>query len=281
MKLEKAGRTEFLDDIQVTLSKQSNQKPMHTKLIGLISLILLIASCKNETKKDGEAVWHTKKVAVENETHNQLLDIEKQQGWELLFDGKTLNGWHVYNTPNEISVWEVKNGELHRNPKIETQNNEDLVTDKAYKNYELVLEWKISNRGNSGIFLNVQEKPEVATAYQTGPEYQILDPNHMDYGLPLKKTGCLYGFSPQKNEAITKAGQWNQTRIVQHNGKVEFYLNGTLTAEEDFTLPGWKDKIADTHFKDYPEFGQATQGKIALQDWYFEVWFRDIKIREL
>ncbi len=253
---------------------------MHTKLLSLILLVFLMTACKNEKKDEEPQTWHTKKLAQKNKTHNQLLAIEKEQGWELLFDGKTLNGWHVYNS-RAPSVWEVKNGALHRNPQIETQNNEDLLTEKAYKNYELVLDWKIGNRGNSGIFINVQEKPEVATAYQTGPEYQILDPNHMDQDIPVKKSGCLYGFSPQKNEAFTKAGEWNHTRIKQVDGKVEFYLNGVLTATQDFTTPEWPEKIKNTNFTNYPEFGKATQGKIALQDWYFEVWFRDIKIREL
>jgi hypothetical protein len=253
---------------------------MNIKSFVIVILVLSAISCKNESKKEDAQVWRTKKLAAENATHNQLLDIEKEQGWELLFDGETLNGWHVYNAGTP-TVWEVKNGELHRNVELESEHNEDLVTDKAYENYELVLEWKISDRGNSGIFINVQEKPDVGTAYQTGPEFQILDPNHMDHDVAVKKSGCLYGFSPQKNEAITKSGQWNQTRIKQENGKVEFYLNGVLTAVEDFTAPEWPQKISGTHFKNYPEFGQATEGKITLQDWYFEVWFRDIKIREL
>lgn len=254
---------------------------MHLKISGLLCLVLFIVSCKTQDKEEQSSEWHTKQIAEENESHNQLYDIEKEQGWELLFDGKTLNGWHVYNAPNAPSVWEVKDGALHRNPKVETEHNEDLVTEKSFENYELVLEWKISSRGNSGVFINVQEKPEVATAYQSGPEYQILDPNHMDQDIPVKKSGCLYALSPQQNEAITQAGQWNQTRIKQVDGKVEFYLNGVLTATQDFTTPEWHEKVASTHFKNYPEFGKATQGKIALQDWYFEVWFRDIKIREL
>ncbi|MBO0323262.1 DUF1080 domain-containing protein [Muricauda sp. CAU 1633] len=253
---------------------------MHIKIFGLLCLTLIIISCKNQDKEEKTSEWHTKQVAQENESHNTLYDIEKEQGWELLFDGETLQGWHVYNS-GAPSVWEVKEGALHRNPSIETESNEDLVSEKSYTNYELVLEWKIGNRGNSGIFINVQEKPEVATAYQTGPEYQILDPNHMDQDIPVKKSGCLYGFSPQENEAITNAGEWNQTRIKQENGKVEFYLNGVRTATQDFTAPEWHEKIKGTNFTNYPEFGKANQGKISLQDWYFEVWFRDIKIREL
>jgi hypothetical protein len=253
---------------------------MHIKFVGLLCLIPFIFSCKNQNAKEKATEWHTKKVAEASESHNTLYDIEKEQGWELLFDGKTLNGWHVYNA-GAPSVWEVSDGTLHRNPQIETQNNEDLLTEKVYENYELILEWKIGNRGNSGIFINVQEKPEVGTAYQTGPEYQILDPDHMDSDVAVKKSGCLYGFSPQENEAITNDGEWNRTRIKQMDGKVEFYLNGVRTATQDFTSSEWPEKIKNTHFANYPEFGKATQGKIALQDWYFEVWFRDIKIREL
>lgn len=253
---------------------------MHVKFLGLFCLVLSIVSCKNQNKEESTPVWNTKKVATAAESHNILYEIEKEQGWKLLFDGETLNGWHVYNS-GAPSVWEVKNGALHRNPQIENQSNEDLLAEKVYKNYELVLDWKIGERGNSGVFINVQEKPEVATAYQTGPEYQILDPSHMDYDVPVKKSGCLYGFSPQQNEVITKAGEWNHTRIKQVDGKVEFYLNGVLTATQDFTASDWQEKIKGTNFKNYPEFGKATSGKIALQDWYFEVWFRDIKIREL
>ena len=254
---------------------------MRIKFLGLIISVLLITACENEKQKQEPQTWHTKKMALENETHNQLLDIEKEQGWELLFDGKTLNGWHLYNAPGADLAWEVKNGELYCNAKDENKQQGDLVTDKAYENYELILEWKISGRGNSGIFINVQEKPELGAAWQSGPEYQILDPDHMDHDVAVKKSGCLYAFSPQENEVDTKSGQWNETRIKQVDGKVEFYLNGTLTAVQDFTTPEWQEKVAATHFKNHPEFGKYTQGKIALQDWYFEAWFRNIKIRQL
>ncbi len=254
---------------------------MYKKHFIILLLTLVVLGCKTEEKKEGDKAWRTKKLALENETHNQLLDVEKEAGWQLLFDGKTLNGWHLYNEPGTESAWEVRNGELYCNATDESKKQGDLVTDLAYGNYELTMEWKISGRGNSGIFINVQERPELGTAWQTGPEYQILDPNHMDHDVAVKKSGCLYAFSPQENEADTKSGQWNQTRIKQVDGKVEFYLNGTLTATQDFTAPEWQQKVAATHFKNYPEFGKHTKGKIALQDWYFEVWFRNIKIREL
>jgi hypothetical protein len=254
---------------------------MHKNLFSLLLVISIVVSCKNETKKESEETWRTKKTALENATHNELMDVEKEQGWQLLFDGKTLNGWHVYNNPDGKSVWEVKDGEIHSIADDESLTAGDLVTDASYKNYELTLEWKIASRGNSGIFMNVQEKPEIPTPWQTGPEYQILDSEHMDYGVPEKRPGCLYVFLPQQNPAEMKPGEWNTTRIKQVDGKVEFYLNGVLTAEQDFNTPEWKQKIAATHFSKYPEFGKATEGKISLQYWYFETWFRDIKIRKL
>ena len=131
-------------------------------------------------------------------------------------------------------------------------------------------------------FINVQETPEYRATYQTGPEYQLLEPAHSDTKTPLKRPGCLWGISPQSNTVEAHpVGQWNTSKIVQQNGKVEFYLNGKLTAREDFTSKAWTDKIASSNFKDSPNFGKATRGKIALQNWYFDAWFRNMKIREL
>lgn len=248
----------------------------------IILLLLTALACRERDDKSSKTVWNTKEEAELSKVHNQLLDIEKRQGWKLLFDGKTLDGWHVFNAPQGDSAWEVREGTLYCNALDESKIQGDLVTDAVYENYELSLEWKISPRGNSGIFINVLEGPELGAAWQSGPEYQILEPGHMDQDVETKKSGCLYGFYPQKNEAITKSeGEWNHTKIIQNEGKVEFYLNGILTAEEDFTSSSWKDKVAASGFKDHKAFGSVTKGKIALQDWYFEVWFRNIKIREL
>lgn len=245
--------------------------------------VVLLGSCKDDRVKE-KVVWNTKKRALENQVHNQLLDVEKEAGWKLLFDGETLKGWHLYNDPESTasSMWRVKNGELHCNATNENKKHGDLVTDLAYENYELAFEWKIAHRGNSGVFINVQEKPQIPTTYQSGPEYQLLDPAHMDSGVALKRPGCLYGFAPQLNMVNPKpAGQWNHSRIKQQNGAIAFYLNGVQTATEDFNSAAWKQKVATSGFGNYPQFGIASKGKIALQNWYFEVWFRNMKIRKL
>jgi hypothetical protein len=212
---------------------------------------------------------------------NSLSKEEKEEGWDLLFDGQSLNGWHLYNKGQGASSWKVINNELYCDP-VDKSENSDLVTDKEYENYELQLEWKISEKGNSGIFINVQERPELPTAWTSGPEYQILEETHHDFPNEKKRAGCLYNFYPQLNTAkLHPLNEWNHSRIVQKNGKVEFYLNDILTAKEDFTSQAWKDTVAKSGFKTYPEFGKYTKGRIALQDWAKGFYFRNIKIREL
>ena len=255
------------------------------KSVQIVAILLgcTMVGCKGNDKKE-ENVWRTKKLAAENQVHNQLLDVEKEQGWHLLFDGKTLEGWHLYNKPDStvFSAWEVKDGLLYCNATDESKVFGDLVTDQAYENYELVFEWQMGLRGNGGVFINVQEAPEFPATYRTGPEYQLLEPTHMDTKTKKKQAGSLWGVSPQTNPVDAKpVGQWNTSKIIQKDGKIEFYLNGKLTAREDFNSPEWKQKVGKSGFAENADFGKATKGKIALQNWYFEAWFRNMKIRGL
>ncbi len=214
---------------------------------------------------------------------NQLTEQEKKEGWTLLFDGKTTNGWHLYNKGKVKSAWTVKNGELLCQPDVFNVEHGDLVSDKEFENYDLKFEWKISKEGNSGVFINVLEKSDIPTAWASGPEYQLLDISHPDYNANLaKRAGCIFGFAPQKNPAVTQpAGQWNESRIVQVNGKIDFYLNGVHTAEMDLTSDGWKETVAKSGFQYFPEFGKHTKGKIGLQDWSKGISFKNVKIKTL
>lgn len=217
------------------------------------------------------------------EDANKLTDKEKKDGWILLFDGKSTNGWHLYNKSVGPTAWIIKNSELICNPENKNENERgDLLTDKEYENFEFKFEWKISEGGNSGIFINVLERKDIPTAWASGPEYQLLEKTHADYAKPKSRAGCLYGFATLKNPVEPKPfGQWNQSVIKQKNGKIEFYLNGVLTAKEDFKSQSWKDKVNETYFKTFAEFGKHTRGHIALQDWNKGISFRNIKIRTL
>jgi len=219
--------------------------------------------------------------AYSQTTNNKLTEKEIQEGFKPLFDGKTLKGWHLYNQGNIPSVWKAQNGELRCIPGTNAAHG-DLVTDAKFKNYELRFEWKISKEGNSGVFINVLERKDIPTAWASGPEYQLLDKTHYDYEKEMKRSGCLYGFSKQLNNAETfPAGNWNHSIIRQQNGKIQFFLNGVQTAEQDFNTAAWKEAIASTSFKNFPEFGKFTSGQIALQDWNKGMSFKNIRIKEL
>jgi hypothetical protein len=216
---------------------------------------------------------------------NTLSEQESGEGWSLLFDGKTTNGWHVYNEGNIPSVWSVRNGELTCDPAAKDVAFGDLVTDRSYQDFDLSFEWKISKGGNSGVFFNVQEDTANATAWTTGPEYQLYDNIHAtDHNKndPKRQAGCLYGLVALKNDAKTKpSGEWNLSRIEQVNGKVRFWLTGVQSAEADLKSEQWKTLVDGSNLGKFPMFGKATSGKIALQNWAKGVSFRSIKIRDL
>ena len=219
-----------------------------------------------------------------SEQHNILTDQEKKEGWTLLFDGATTNGWHLFNRGNIPSAWSVDSGYLVCNPHAKNVKHGDLVTEKEYENFDLVFEWKISHAGNSGLFINVQERPELGTTFSTGPEYQLLDDKNVepDY---LKdsshKAAAIFGVIPNKSNTTPKPGEWNQSRILQQNGKVTFWLNGVQTVQVDLKSDEWKKIVAASTMSHFPEFGVATRGHLAVQDWTNGVSFRDMKIREL
>jgi len=215
---------------------------------------------------------------------NMLSDQEKKDGWTLLFDGKTMNGWHLFNKGTIPSAWSVDSGHLICNPHAKDVKHGDLVTDKVYQDFDLRFEWKISRAGNSGLFINVQERPDLATTFSTGPEYQLLDDNNVEPDYlknPTHKAAAIFGVVPNNSNAMPKSGEWNQSRILQQNGKVTFWLNDVQTIQVDLQSAEWKNLVALSSLSKYPEFGVALSGHLAVQDWTNGVAFRNIKIKEL
>lgn len=216
-------------------------------------------------------------------TENTLSAQEKQDGWVLLFDGKTTNGWHMFSKPNMNHAWKAINGELTTNTNDTLGTHGDIVTDGVYENFELVFDWKIAREGNSGVFINVQDDTSYIATWATGPEYQLLDNANMQAGYldgGKKEAGALYGLAPLKTTVEPNpAGEWNNSRIMQVNGKINFWLNGVMTSEEQMGSERWKGLVANSKAAVFPDFGKSTKGHIGLQDWAKGVSFRNIKIR--
>jgi hypothetical protein len=195
-----------------------------------------------------------------------------------LFDGKTTNGWHSYLKTGP-GAWKVVDGTLQLDPKARGQG--DLVTDNEYENYELSLEWKIAEGGNSGIIFGVHEDPSLKDTYLTGIEMQILDDAKAeDNKLATHRAGALYDMHAPAYPA-KPAGEWNKVKIRKDNGHLTFWLNGKKAIDTQIGGPEWKEMLDKSKFKNWKGFAAYPKGHIALQDHGAVVSFRNIKIKEL
>ena len=217
---------------------------------------------------------------------NTLTAEEKNEGWKLLFDGKTLRGWRNYKSNNIGTAWKIRNDALF----LDTSNKSngkligggDIVSEVEYENFELSLEWKIQDCGNSGVMFNVQEGADDEEAWNTGPEMQVLDNRcHPDAKIIKHRAGDLYDLISSSKETVKPAGEWNEAKIVSNKGHYEFWLNGVKTVEFTMHTTEWKHLVSGSKFSSNADFGTFRKGHIALQDHGDQVWYRNIKIKEL
>ena len=241
---------------------------------------ITILSCQNEkpaasTEKLSE---QPKEVEVVELT-NSITDKEKADGWQLLFDGRSLDHWKGYNLEGlPEKGWTVENGVLTGH------GGGDLITKNQYENFDLQLEFQLTEAANSGIFYLAQEiagKP----IYESAPEYQLLDNATyiekqgmaiMDKHLTADNYDLHDGVI---NPGITH-GDWHQARIVVQNGHVEHWLNGKKHVEYDLNSEDWNERVAGSKFAKWP-YAKTTKGHIGLQDHGNEVRFRNLKIKSL
>jgi hypothetical protein len=203
-----------------------------------------------------------------------LTDAEKQAGWQLLFDGVTTNGWRglgMEGFPSDI--WVVENNCLHCRG---GSKSNDLVTIKEYENFEIAFEWMVPKlKGNSGLKYRVQEKKGQGFAF--GCEYQCMyDPGVSD----KHASGSLYDVLPPEGKKLQPAGEFNQSRIIIRGNHGEHWLNGVKVVEFEFGSDALNAAIARSKFKN-TDWAKKPLGHIILQDHHDEVWFRNLKIREL
>jgi len=254
-------------------------------IILLIITSILFISCTQQKviTKDNK-----QKLKEEEPKSNMLNQIEIDEGWVLLFDGITTKGWRGYaKEAFPDKGWKVEDGTLHviGSGKGEAGGGGDIITEKMYNNFELSLEWKVSDGGNSGIFYLAQEKPD-QPIWKSAPEMQILDnAKHPDAKLGVngnRAAGALYDLIPGDFDAVKPAGEWNQVKVMVYKGTVVHWVNGKNVLEYHLWTEDWKNMVLNSKFKDYEDFlNPAENGYIGLQDHGDDVWFRNIKIKEL
>lgn len=220
--------------------------------------------------------------------NNMLTDAEKQEGWQLLFDGKSLTGWRNYNKKSIGKSWVVDDESIHlngisdKNGNMKIEEGGDIITEKTFLNFELKYDWKISPCGNSGVIFNVVEDKKYKWGWETGPEMQVLDNAcHPDAKYPTHRAGDLYDMISCSPETVKTAGEWNHAKIVRYRGKVEFWLNDVNVVSFTMGDKSWEERVKKSKFRDMPDFGKVVSGHISLQDHDNEVWFRNLKIKTL
>ena len=218
-------------------------------------------------------------------TVNSLTKKEQRDGWQLLFDGTTKNGWHIFNKRTDGAAWKVEDGALYFDPSAKGPKGEgggELITDQEFENFHLKLQWKISPNGNSGIMFLSQEDPKHRYAHVTGPEMQVIDNNgHPDAKNNKHRAGDLYDLISAVPENVRPIGEWNDVEIRLKDGQLELFQNGARIVTTTLWNDTWKQLVAASKFKNVPEFGASKKGRIALQDHGDKVWFRNIRIKNL
>jgi hypothetical protein len=196
--------------------------------------------------------------------------------WRSLFDGASLKEWRGYKTDKIPDGWRIESGTLAKDKPVA-----DIVSKDEFGDFELEMDWKIGDAGNSGIFYRGTE--EYDHIYWSAPEYQLLDDVKADDNKTrFTCAGAVYAIFPSPAGHLKPVGQWNTARIVANGAHVEHWLNGVKLVEYELGSPVWEAMMHSSKFAVWPNYGRAKRGHIAMQgDHAGTLAFRNIRIREL
>ncbi|MCP3915128.1 MAG: DUF1080 domain-containing protein [bacterium] len=207
---------------------------------------------------------------------NELSRADVRDGWELLFDGESLAHWRGFRQEGVPEGWAIEDDAIA----LIGAGAGDLITHEEFSSFELVLQWRIAPRANSGIMFHVSE--EFDATYFSGPEMQVLDNAVFDGDVnPVHMAGANYALHAPENDDTRPVGEWNDARIVVDGAHVEHWLNGVQQCSYELWSDDWKALVEASKFKQWPGYGMQRGGHIALQDHGNRVWYRGIRIKRL
>jgi hypothetical protein len=195
---------------------------------------------------------------------------------QALFDGKTTSGWRGYKSKEVPAGWKIESGVL-----VKEGKSDDIVTTAEFGDFDLSFDWKIAAGGNAGVFYRATE--EYPKVYWSAPEFQLLDDaTHKDGQNRVTAAGAAYALYAPPAGVVKPAGEWNTARIVAKGAHVEHWLNGRKVVEYELWSPDWEAKVKASKFVEWPNYGRAKKGLIAIQgDHEGTLSLRNIRIVEL
>ncbi len=226
-------------------------------------LYVLLSACTMSPRPPGEA-------------GTVLTAAERAEGWQVLFDGSSLDAWRGYRKAALPDGWRAIDGSLA----LAAAGAGDIVTREQFRNFDLRLEWKVAPGGNSGIFYRATEEGNYV--WQSASEMQVLDDErHADGKSQMTSAGSNFALYPVPRGVSRPAGEWNSVRLLVNGSHVEHWLNGAKVVEYELGSPEWEARVRASKFASMPLYGRAPQGHVGLQDHGDRVEFRNIRIRVL
>lgn len=262
-------------------------------LLSLFAGLLALGACGGGNSAKSTTSTNESETMLKSETSlNALTSEEEEEGWLLLFNGQDFDGWRGYGRQDVPSAWSIDDNAIKINGSGEgeagAKDGGDIIYDNQFKNFELHFEWKVAKGANSGIFYLGQEV-DGQPIWKSSPEYQVLDnENHLDARLGKdgnRMSASLYDLIPAKPQNSKPFGEWNTGAIIVYKGTVVHMQNDEVVLEYHLWTPEWEQLIDNSKFKGWQEMinagGEERQGYIGLQDHGDDVWFRNIKIKEM
>lgn len=276
-----------------SLSLSSDRKSLFIEVDGIAAGRVYYTKLPTElSSKDRKQLWSTEawttinnvpqrlgkvQPLVTTASRSELSAQEKAEGFVSLFNGTSLDNFRGYNRKDLPKGWVLTDGSLTYVPGVE---GGDIITKEQYGDFELRLEWRIAEGGNSGIMYRVRELD--GPSYMTGTEMQVLDDaRHPDGKNAVTSAGSSYALYPPTQNVVLPANHWNQIRLICKGNKIEHWLNGVKVVEYDKDSADFKDRLAKSKFKDWAEFAKYPSGYLAFQDHGDIVAYRNIRIRKL